>query len=222
MKKFNQLILACTMAVACSSAFADSVLIEVKGTINPTACSAAFSNGGTFEYGTIDKKILKNSDSTRIGQRDATLTITCDAPTKIAVKGMDNRPGTSPFSDSVEFLDSRAYIVSRHYGLGTAGSKKIGAYILKFDPASFKADDHSVHLVQSVNGAPWGSNIGVLTNNGADLLSWSASDAFAAPMSATVFSATLDLLTVIDKASDLDMSGAIHLDGSATLSIVYL
>ncbi|WP_244306271.1 DUF1120 domain-containing protein [Paraburkholderia lacunae] len=221
MKKITRLVMAGAVAVACSSAFADSFDIKVSGVIKPAACTPTLAGGGTFDYGNIGTAALNPTALTLLDVKSDTLTITCDAVARVALKGADNRAGTGAFTSTVAFFGLNVD-ANLQYGLGTASGKNIGSYAFRFKPGTFTADGTKVDSIYSTNaGSSWTSSSGFLASNGSQIQSW-AKTGLTVPVAAKVFTGTLELQAAIDKTSNLDMSKEIDLDGLATVSLVYL
>ena len=135
-------LLLTMLATACSGAFAaESADLAVKGVIRPSACSIALSNNGTVDYGTISAKSLSATDVTKLPDRDVTMTINCEAATKVGFQVADNRVGTAaPILNNVDpsVLDLAGY------GLGAVDGKNLGAYGIKVLPADAVGDGAAV------------------------------------------------------------------------------
>ena len=86
---FYKTLIAAALAVSASQAMAagDSLDVKVIGQIVPSACTVAVSGGAVFDYGTIKAETLATDDYTMLGVKTADLSVTCEAPTKVALWG---------------------------------------------------------------------------------------------------------------------------------------
>jgi type 1 fimbria pilin len=192
---------------------ASSVDLSVKGLIIPAACTPTLSAGGVVDHGKISFKDLSWNLYNVLPVATLQLSVNCDAPTLVAIKGRDNRAGSSAADP----------IGQPNYGLGLVnGDKKLGWYLLK--TANGQADGVDRPVIESNDGASWtdASYPGVVWQvGGMRALSASAgSDAAPLPVEAM----TLDILieTTMVPAYLIPAGQEVPLDGSATLEVIYL
>ncbi len=220
-RNINQIIVAGVIAAVSTTAFADSFDIKISGKVKPGACTPVLVGGGIFDYGNIGSAELSPTSHTLLKTMSDTLTITCDAAARVALKVVDNRAGTGAFSGNIAFFGLSVPPIM-HHGLGTASSKNIGAYAYRFTPGSFQADGVAVDSIySSTSGSTWGSSNGLANPSDTSLESWSKKGQ-STPVAAKVFTGKLEVQAAIDKTTNLDMSQEIDLDGLATVSLVYL
>jgi len=214
-------LLLTMLATACSGAFAaESADLSVKGVIRPSACSVALSNNGTVDYGTISAKSLSATAVTKLPDRDVTMTINCDAATKVGFLVTDNRAGTASFI--VNDVDPDAY-VAPPLGLGAVDGKNLGGYGIK----AFVAD-------ATADGAPVGGLVTESQGNTEPLseygnyvvttwpVSWSDTDG-GTPHAYKTISQVLRIVGALNSTANLpSLTSNVELDGSATISVVYL
>ncbi|WP_412525857.1 DUF1120 domain-containing protein [Burkholderia lata] len=219
-KKTSNLAIAGLLAMGSASAFAESFDIKVLGTIKPGACTPTLAGGGTFDYGLIGTSELSPTAPTLLRVMSDSITITCDAAARVALKAEDNRSGTAAFTGNMNFFGSPTAVTAQ-YGLGTASGKNIGAYAFRFKTGTFQADGVAVDSIFSASsGATWTSSNGIADNVGG-YESWSKKGQVV-PVAAKVFTGTLELQAAIERTSNLDLSQEINLNGLATVSLVYL
>lgn len=236
-------LLATTLAtitlISASSAFAaDTVDLNVGGTIAATACTPALSGGGTIDFGDIKTDILNQDSYTALPKKLIDITITCDGMTKLAIFAVDNRPGTvgegasrkvsgnEPFSPNVSD-GTNAKVV----GLGMDGQNKIGSYFMTFDTSTVTADGNSLNLMyyddqtgQWWNSAPF-NQIFYKPFAAKNYLSWGKAGTPGIPLQVLPFKTMTSKISVqayIAKASSLDLTKPLKLDGSTTIEIEYL
>lgn len=219
-KKTSNLAIAGLLALGSASAFADSFDVKVLGTIKPGACTPTLAGDGTFDYGLIGTAELSPTAPTLLGVMSDSITITCDAAARVALKAADNRDGTVAFNGNLNFFGSPTPVTAQ-YGLGTASGKNIGAYAFRFKTGSFQADGVAVDSIYSASsGATWTTSNGIVNNLGG-YESWSKKGQLV-PVAAKVFTGTLEVQAAIDRTSNLDLSHEVNLNGLATVSLVYL
>jgi hypothetical protein len=225
----------CALAVLSATALpalAESVDIRVVGTITPTACTPVLAGGGTVDYGNIQPSSLAKDTYTTLDEKQVDFSITCDAPAKVAIKATSQR-GNSAVSQA----DGSLGIVSTSgntlfaatgvaaYGLGLDGAKGIGGYGLRLAPGTMMADGVAVDSIQATgNTTSWskttlGSLIGTPTS--IRYSTWAATGT-ATPIAFTTLTGKLGVQAYINKASELDLTKPIALDGLTTLELVYL
>lgn len=212
------------------SAMADSVDVKVMGTIIPSSCTPALSGGGVIDYGNIGAESLSKTDYTLLSLKSLDFTVKCNAATKVAVKAIEGRPGTAagtilngyggvgmvPF-----FVLDNDQIVA---GLGMDGERRIGGYAIRITAGTVTADGNSVDSIFSLNeGSHWQNegkrplyNIGRMIYH-----SWAAAGT-TIPLAFTNLSGKLEVKAYLNKASELDVSKPVRLDGLTTIELVYL
>lgn len=188
--------------------------ITLRASFAPTACNVELSNGGLVDFGRLSKNDLNPDRNTRLPPKDLTLRVGCDAPTQFALVMHDNRSGTATVNSEI------------YYGLGLDNrSNKIGLYSLNVDPANASADSFArVYRTDSTTqGVAWstsGSNpIPIAQKSYLGFTDSAAST--AGPASIQNLTTTVTVDAVIAPTTSLDLSTAVHLDGSATIEMLY-
>lgn len=214
---------------------AESVDLRVVGTLIPGACTPTLGNSGVIDYGYITASQLNPDAYTPLAVKSIELTIICTAPAKIAIKAVNNRPGTvaggvengvSLAAPSPVALFEGAFHAV--VGLGLNGSVPIGGYALRAVGGSFRADDNDVvNIWQNADNDPdnWD-----LTTNATSLytvnstfrhISWAAPGTDL-PLAFTMLNGQLEVQAYINHRELLNLSNAIQLNGLTTIEIVYL
>jgi type 1 fimbria pilin len=207
------------LAALAPVAHAQSVDVSVIGTIVPPACVPAISGGGVIDYGNIPANTLSATGYTVLPAHTAAFTINCDAPAKVGVTAADNR--ASSMIAGITAAIGSGYNDDYNYGLGTVSGSNVGGYAMTISNATIDGTT-LVQLRSTDNGATWaGSPSGALLHTGGAIRSWGASVA-AGPMAGRVIAGTLTVTAVLNKSTALPLSADVPLDGSATLSLVYL
>ncbi|AZE82420.1 Beta-fimbriae probable major subunit [Pseudomonas orientalis] len=192
-----------------SSAFAaSSVDLTVKGSITPSACTPALSDGGAVDYGKIAAKDLNLDKETSLPIQSMQFSVSCDAATLMAIRTIDNRVGSSSGGPD-----------SEKFGLGLINStEKLGYMGLKFATS------------QVVDGAPAGS-VSSENKEGPWMNSryWAheiyvapSVPSGSAPIPAKLWTAELRIAPKIAPTSELTLTGEVPMDGSVTVEVVYL
>lgn len=220
------------LATTSLPALAESVDVRVTGTITPTACTPTLSGGGTIDYGAINPASLSATDYTVLPEKQIDLSITCDAPARIAVKAMSKRPGTlaggpeGPMGTGgvpagVNIFGASNIGVA---GLGLDGTDKIGGYGLRLAAGTALADGTAVdNLVRSNSSLPWGPSTtgSVFDRNYPREISWATTGQLD-PVAFTTLNTKVVVQAYLNKTSELDLSKPVVLDGLTTLELVYL
>jgi hypothetical protein len=188
--------------------------ITLRASFAPTACKVELSNGGLVDFGRLSKNDLNADKSSRLPPKDLTLRVDCDAPMEFALVMHDNRPGTATVNSEI------------YYGLGLDHrNNKIGLYSLNVDPANASADSFArVYRTDSTTqGAAWSTSSSTpIPFAQRSYLGFSDSaGSTAGPAFIQNLTTTVTVEAVIAPTASLDLSTAVHLDGSGTLEILY-
>ncbi|MFC0225502.1 DUF1120 domain-containing protein [Serratia aquatilis] len=211
-------------------ASAESIDVRVIGTITPPGCHPALSGGGTVDYGSINSKSLAADAYTVLPEKQLDFTITCDAPAKIALKAIEGRPNTAPGLNANGNLDvttARIFGLTAGSegvnGLGLDGTAKIGGYGIRLAAGTITADGVSVDSLSSSDMVTWSKTaVGSLhVANSPRYSTWAATGT-TTPVAFTTLAGKLGVQAYINKASALDLTKPVLLDGLTTLELVYL
>ena len=199
---------ALLLAISSSAFAASSVDLTVKGLITPSACAPSLSNGGVIDHGKVAAKDLKLDNWTLLGNHRLEMAITCDAPTLLALKGIDNQ--------------GSAYDSSNAYGLGLVSGKKLGGYTLALDNPM--ADGAVISVINSRdNGLSWLEIFPGDVWPAADLASFGdRSTGSWAPTPVQQVTAGLLVQTLIAPTAGMDLTTEVPIYGSATIEVKYL
>ena len=210
--QLSRTLIAAALLLGTSSVMAaSSVDLRVVGKITPSACTPALSNGGVVDHGKISAQDLAAWGPTVLPEASMELSITCDAPTLIAVKSTDNRAGTAADSSGSPSM----------FGLGLAsGDQRIGWYTLAMNEIS--ADDVPGMPIESVEGNVWFDAFGAVWQPGFMRTVKDSSSPTPTPLALTTLKAVLDVATTLTKKENLPIAEEIQMDGSATLDVIYL
>jgi len=210
MKKSLATLTAALIIASTGTAFAASTVeLTVKGLITPTACTPSLSGGGVVDHGKISAKDLNVDKTTQLPNQTLLLSVDCEAKTLFAIKGADNRAGSSLYSHG--------------YGLGLINNtQKIGSYSLEYK--SPIADQLPTRVLHSMDdGLTWmdGEDAAIPAQELAGFGDTSGGNA-RAPIPIQELRTDVIVWTTIAAAKDMDLSNEVNMDGSATLEVKYL
>ncbi|MGR3888120.1 DUF1120 domain-containing protein [Pseudomonas sp. 1152_12] len=194
---------------------ASTAELTVGGLITPMACTPVLSAGGLIDFGKISQKDLNQTTGTRLPLKSLTLTVSCNAPGRYALRMRDNRDGTAHVNSEI------------YYGLGLdSAGNKLGVYSVSFDPKQTVADALPVTYgtESTTGGLAWRtSNSNPIDIGSKSLLGFTdVVGSTAGPSAIKNLTSTLTLEAVINAKQNLDLSVETPMDGSATLEVVYL
>jgi len=189
--------------------------VSVRGMIRPSACRMTLSENGQVDYGGISATVVMgNTAGYSPGQREITLTVLCEFETRVGVTVRDNRAGTPADIAGISVYG---------FGLGLVEERKVGAYTI-VPAATAVSEKGDVALLTSEDGGnTWARNsLRMVRNDGVTMLSW-GEPGTTTPAARRQFQVPLRVDAYLPKASALPkLDKAVELDGSATLSLVYL
>lgn len=213
-----------------SSHAAQTVDLTLVGELVPVVCDINLVGGSEVNYNTIPIAALSSTQAAPItpsmGGADPvkTMTVICAAPAQFAVKLLDNRSASVNTAVLTGGLPAGS-TAAQLFGLGQdASATNIGAYIVTAKGADLSVDGAAGKMIISTDaGTTWAdSATGQLLNSSAWRMAWTPAAATPAPTPVTTVSQGLTLSAGIIATRDLNTSGAIALNGSLTLEVVYL
>lgn len=231
----NKSVCAISFAMVFSSfAMAESLDVRVVGTITPAACKPRLNGGGIIDYGTIRPDTLKKDAYTVLDEKQLDFSITCDAPAKVALRTINGRPNSvagagndSVGGSSIAPVPIFGSAVISVAGLGIDGTKRIGGYGIRIPNGSVILDGKGANGIYKEGSAnTWTvsdstSSSGSLLSHVVRYQSWAERDSLE-PVAFTNMSGKLAVQAYINKASELDLSKPVKLDGLTTLELIYL
>lgn len=185
---------------------ASSVDLSVKGTITPSACTPALSNGGLADFGKIAAKDLRPTLPTYLPRQDMEFSVTCDGATLFAIESKDNREGSEYNIDYYNF------------GLGLInGSEKLGwVGVAMSGPV---ADGVSVRAIGSRDsGVTWDRESSFMD----DGMNAVAEPNTLVPIPVQRLTTALQVAAGIAPAQNLTLTNEVPIDGSITMTVRYL
>ncbi|RZT39586.1 DUF1120 domain-containing protein [Cupriavidus agavae] len=201
---------------------AESADLTVKGVIRPAACNVTLSSDGAVDFGTIPAQSLSATAATKLPEKQVTMTMSCDAAAKVGYRVVDNRAASA--SAILNGVDS-TIANTMGFGLGSVGGKNLGAFAIRALPADASGDGSAVvGSTRSTDGGATWSGTSSVSNYVAPetVYAWSTSDG-GSPSSFTTISQVLKVIGALNSTANLpDLKSDVSLDGSATISVVYL
>lgn len=219
------------LAAMISTSQAQSVDVSVIGTIKPAACTPVLTDAGVVDYGNISANTLSTTGYTVQPAKNIAMTITCTAPTKIALAAKSMRLNTTPgvtTESAVGVGTSTAGVVygSHVVGLGsTTAGEKIGGYSLLMK--DIKLEGSSADLILSdTDGASWSAggaqnSMYAVLNPTPRQMSF-ATTGSVTPVEFTTMTGNISVQAFINNKTDLNIDHAIKLDGQSSIELIYL
>lgn len=225
---FKKLVLAtlCSAAVMSAAHAAESVVLKVTGTLTSGSCTPVLNNAGVVDFGHIPISSLSKTAVNRIGQRAITLTVTCDSEMPVGWQMKDNKSDTlvDQTTTNAWYTGADCNYGSNKFGLGkSAAGTKLGAYCVGVNAPQVTVDGAGGDLISSDDGT-WVKSVDGSTRNGAP---YSRSLTMAdtgtiIPKAGKVFVYPLLVTASVQDANTLAITDDTPIDGSATISLVYL
>lgn len=221
----------CALAVLAASynVMAESVDMRVTGAVTPIACKPTLSDNGVVDFGDIHTNVLKNDEVSLLQPKNINLTIDCTAPAKIAVLATNARPGTTLAQTEEGSAGTAKPVISTGMGngggvagLGLDGDKKIGAYGLTIQNTTL--DGTRAASLRSNDKLTWTNTYSDSYFNESGnykYISWYTTD-LTAPAAFKNMTTTIRVTAYINKASELDLTKPIKLDGQTNFEMFYL
>ncbi|UII72531.1 DUF1120 domain-containing protein [Pseudomonas sp. HN11] len=185
---------------------ASGIDLTVTGLITPSACEPSLSSGGVYDLGKIAARDLNVDQPTQLPTHTLQLSITCDAPTLLALEPRDNRLGSGGEVGSVRF------------GLGLI-NESIPLGYMRLNLNSIVADGVSMYPIGSSGPSTWAPT-SVLSHYFLSAFSLTPNPTVPAPVQQVT--AGVLITPTIAPSETLPLTEAVPIDGSVTLSMHYL
>lgn len=222
---------AVAMVLTGTAQAADSVDLKVSGTLVNGSCTPTLENSGVVDFGHIPLGNLSKTSVNQLGKRNITLTISCDTTMPIAWQAVDNK-NTTVQNIAVKnglFDGTDCTELNNKFGLGkTAGNVNIGNYCLVVNKDAMTVDGAKAKFIETsyrLAKGTWDTLTGADATNGVNG-QWryiTASDvAKTEPLAGKVFVYPLVVTASIQETDALAITDNTNLDGSATISLVYI
>ncbi|WP_081081037.1 DUF1120 domain-containing protein [Burkholderia territorii] len=224
MLKKSLLVSAIALIAASGAHAAGSAGFGIGGTITPGACAITLSGSGIANYGSLTQQTVQSYGQVGgayvLGAQNVAVSVTCTAPSRVELSFVDNK--SSAVAGIGDGFDSTRYGVTD--GTGTSG---IGAYNISF--SGMQADGVAVGgYLSAPNGTTTWSNTVGSTGLPASYSAPGYTSGFVktvgtvVPDTMTTLAGNLTFYTFITKSYVDAATNAITLDGSGTVTLVYL
>lgn len=223
----KKVLLASVLSLCVSSAFAanPTAVLKLKGTLTNAACTPTISGGGTIDYGTINLGSLSSSGVNQIGNKDFSLTINCQTPTKVGFSVVDDRSGTAAnvIVKNGTVTGNDVIHPLNLFGVGTtAGDVKIGNYSMYVKTDSVMADGATAIVTYSNdNGTSWSTTGSLMLNNASEIVSV-ATTGETTPLAFTQAVVPMAISLAVQDTTTLAITDDTNIDGQATFTLKYL
>ncbi|WP_343599865.1 DUF1120 domain-containing protein [Pseudomonas sp.] len=192
-----------------------AVAVALQASVVPAACRLQLGNDGLVDFGVIEAGQLSVSKTSTL-RRSLSAAVTCDSPTRFALRAMDNRqPGT--------FSHVQGGARSILFGAGKKANDGL-AWSLRFE-GPVLGDGHALQpLYASQDGAGWEPTpLAVFLHTDNRLLGFASRDGTAAgPALIRQLDAMLMAELYVAPLRQLDLRDETPIDGAATLELIYL
>jgi hypothetical protein len=221
--KLKKTLLAVAMlaSVTClvPPAYADgapSVKLVVKGVITPGSCTPTFAGGNEVVFNYMGGDLYKDKE-TLLGEKPTILQITCSAKAAVAFHIKDEKSGTA--EPGVGHIDGHGNEYS--FGLNKQGDKNIGAYQISISNPKGDAGA-TIYPLASTDQKAWLKSDGFMKNDINVYIGFANTATASFPQAYQNYTIPLTVHASVRKSSDLDLTKAFNLDGSATFELTYL
>ncbi|MDK2375045.1 DUF1120 domain-containing protein [Serratia fonticola] len=220
--------LAAILSFTVFAAFAanDSASLVVKGRIVPPACDLKLSDS-VVDFGDIHPGDLKWGEFTVLKDKNFNLSITCAAPSRVALNAVDNRRNTRVIPYGVDMAVGVPTTTNANYylfGLGQTGTSKIGSFSLWSD-STYTVDGKNISrsAIYSINGgSSWDSFRTLFISTVLASSKKEGGEHPNIPHPFKTLSAKMNLRAAINKPSELDFTKELKLDGQINIQLTYL
>lgn len=223
------------VTVGASAQAATTAELRITGRITPPACSIVLDGNGVVDFGSQGFNTLA-ADGTRFAERTVGVNITCEGPARVGLQVVDNRASSKVTKASLAataWASSAAALGDRYvYGLGTTangngGQANIGGVMFGFQGGVVTADGTAnSHVIYSADRNSWQFDAIARAYMTPDMtysfVRGAATATNATPATVTTVTGNLTVVPTINRNSALPAGQLIELDGSATLTLVYL
>lgn len=209
MKQAFPLLGLAALCLAPAAFAAGTAELAITATVRPHPCTLSIANGGTFDFQAIRASTLRADKYTDLEARSSTMSISCPASMKFAVRVLNNR-----ISDATAGTPLA-------YGLGRAGNADIGVFHIDFIGHTLKADGYPARLLYRERGR-WQPGYSSRGASPEREFSWNSQYDVHSPQAFRRISIDLEVQPSIAPTKRLPITSAIELDGSATLELKYL
>jgi type 1 fimbria pilin len=226
-------LLAASFLMAASAQAAPTADLTIIGRITPPSCNLELAGGGILNFGEHAFNSLAH-DGTKLDSKTIGLNITCNGKTRVGLHVVDNRASSKVLKASLNINawgSNNATIGDPFiFGLGSVAGPDdtqipIGGYMFGFKEGDVQADDSKATVLFSADKRAWSAEAiqrQFISPNYTYAFFLGSPGAGATPAAIASVAGSLTVTPTINRAAALPTSTAIDLNGSATISLVYL
>ncbi|MFA7941060.1 DUF1120 domain-containing protein [Pseudomonas brenneri] len=212
-------VLGLTMGVICLAASIGAqatnvAQLVVRGTITPAACNLSLGNSGIIDYGVIRSGELSQTSFNPRSPQTTSLVVNCGTtPAKFGLTLTDLQAGSK-----VTGILGGGYTEAQNFGLGAVSSRRTGGYSVTL--RDLRSSGLTLSPIMRVGTGVWQNSDGKVAQTPTQY-SW-RNGASVTPASIAQLTGIIEVMAVINKAQDLDLTRDVTLDGRATLVLSYI
>lgn len=189
--------------------------LRVRAGFAPAACRPTLTGSANVSFGRIGVGDLQRESVTTFS-RQTMLEVDCDAPTRFAIRALDNRAGS--VSDQLSVTASTLFGIGR-----TADGQALGGFTARLGAGIGHDGSSAYPLLGDASAQTWRPDpAGLLHNDGRPTALGRQSTPGVAPGAWSGLSLPLTVELHLAPASGLKIHQETAIDGSATLEIIYL
>lgn len=189
--------------------------LRVRTGFAPAACRPTLAGNANVNFGRIGVGELQRESVTTFS-RQTVLEVDCDAPTRFAIRAVDNRAGS--VSDQLSAAAPTLFGIGR-----TAAGQALGGFTARLGAGIGRDGSSAYPLLGDASAQTWRPDpAGLLRNDGQPTSLGRQSTSAAAPGAWSGLSLPLTVELHLAPARGLDLRQETPIDGSATLEIIYL
>lgn len=224
---------ACCIALINGAQAANSTDLKISGKLVNGSCTPALENNGVVDFGHIPLGNLSKTEYNQLGFKNMSVTLSCDTAIPIGWEIYENKVGTK-VNLTVKDVDGKGTNCNSdcavyYFGLGdTAGNVHIGAYTV-FIKNLVTVDGEDKKIITSDSNQPtkwskWGDSSLVVNggSSGYRTILAAEQDDTLQPLGGKLFKYDLRVTAAIQGTDTLAITDTTNLDGSATISLVYI
>jgi len=226
-------LLAASFLIAASAQAAPTADLTIPGRITPPSCNLSLDGEGKLHFDERAFNSLK-VDGTKLDSKTIGLSITCDGKTRVGLHVVDNRASSKVLKASLNvdaWGSNNATITDAFiFGLGAVAGPDdvqipIGGYMFGFKEGDVQADKTKATVLYSADKRTWSAEAiqrQFISPNFTYAFFIGSPGGGATPAAVDSVTGLLTVTPTINRAAALPTTTAIDLNGSATISLVYL
>ncbi|MFF7059653.1 MAG: DUF1120 domain-containing protein [Achromobacter spanius] len=226
-------LLAASFLIAASAQAAPTADLTITGVIKPPSCDLSLDADGKLDFEERAFNSL-NVDGTKLDSKTVGLKITCNGTTRVGLHVVDNRASSKVLKSSLNvnaWGSNNATITDAFiFGLGSVEGPEntqipIGGYMFGFKEGDVYADTNKAVVLYSADKRTWFAEAiqrQFISPNYTYAFFVGSPGAGSTPRAIDSVTGTLTVTPTINRAAALPTTTEINLNGSATISLVYL